>query len=364
MAKTSTQDPPCQLGRPRPDPALDPDLPGAETGDPCEAQAEAPASEPPMTTARPPAVAGYFYDADPKALAGAVQRHLDGAPADPERDPERPPKALIAPHAGYVYSGSVAASAYRAIAPLRESVRRVVLLGPSHRVALRGLAAPSVDAFVTPLGPVPVDREAVDRILALPQVRVLDAAHAEEHSLEVQLPFLQTVLERFTLVPLSVGDATAEEVAAVLETLWGGDETLIVVSSDLSHYHDYATAQRLDEETTRAIEELRPEGLGRESACGRVPARGLLVAAKRHGLSARTLDVRNSGDTAGTRDRVVGYGAWAFEPRPAPARGYYGARERGLLLDVARRSLAQGLETGRGAIVSVPAHPPKLREAR
>jgi MEMO1 family protein len=265
----------------------------------------------PVRRARPPAVAGSFYPAEPERLRAAVAGYLGEVAAHAGRT-AAPPKALIAPHAGYVYSGPVAASAYALLAAQRERIERVVLLGPSHRVPLRGLAAPSVDAFQTPLGEVPLDRAALERALALPQVQVLDAAHAWEHSLEVQLPFLQCVLGGFQLVPLVVGEASPGEVAEVLELLWGGDETLVVVSSDLSHYYDYETARRLDAATSRAIEELRPEGLDEESACGRMPARGLLLAAKRHGLRARTLDLRSSGETAGPRDQVVGYGAYAF----------------------------------------------------
>jgi AmmeMemoRadiSam system protein B len=260
---------------------------------------------------RSPAVAGSFYPADADALRSLVDRYLQQALQNAA--PQGPaPKALIAPHAGFVYSGPVAASAYALLAPRRAAIERVVLFGPSHRVPLRGLAAPSCDAYRTPLGEVPLDRPALEGALALPQVRVLDAAHAFEHSLEVHLPFLQRALDAFRLVPLVVGDAAPEEVAEVLDLLWGGDETLVVVSSDLSHYYDYETARRLDAATSRAIEALRPEALDEESACGRVPARGLLVAARRRGLRARTLDLRSSGDTAGSRDRVVGYGAYAF----------------------------------------------------
>jgi AmmeMemoRadiSam system protein B/AmmeMemoRadiSam system protein A len=297
---------------------------------------------------RQPAVAGSFYPADPRELESVVRGYLNKVEEDPDQDAEAP-----------------AARAYRQLEPVRESVRRVVLLGPSHRGALRGLAASSAEAFVTPLGSVPLDGEAAERILELPQVRALDEAHRAEHSLEVQLPFLQCVLGEFKLVPLSVGDASTEEVASVLEALWGGPETLVVVSTDLSHYRDYATARYLDEETTRAIEELRADGLGSDSACGRVPARGLLAVAKRRGLVARTLDVRNSGDTAGEPHRVVGYGAWAFEPRRSREWGYYGPRERRLLLQVARGSLEEGLRNeGHGLVVSVPNYPPKLRENR
>jgi AmmeMemoRadiSam system protein B len=259
---------------------------------------------------RPPAVAGRFYPADPEALARDVRAHLaTAAPADPATGS---PKALIVPHAGYLYSGPIAGSAYRALAARPQRIERVVLLGPSHRVALRGLAAPDADAFASPLGDVPIDRACLAELLALPQVCVLDSAHAAEHSLEVQLPFLQCALGAFRLVPLSVGDAEPEAVAEVLERAWGGPETLIVVSSDLSHYHDYATARRLDAQTSAAIEALDPSGVGPQAACGRVPVRGLLLAARRARLRARTLDLRSSGDTAGSRERVVGYGAYVF----------------------------------------------------
>lgn len=259
-------------------------------------------------TIRRPAVAGSFYPGTARELEAEVRGFLrDAVPAGGAA-----PKALIAPHAGYVYSGPVAATAYAAVAPLVAAVTRVVLLGPSHRMWFEGLAASGADAFSTPLGEIPIDRGAVAKIAALPQVSIIDQAHEQEHSLEVHLPFLQCALDEFALVPLSVGSATPEEVAEVLELLWGGPETLIVVSSDLSHYYDYQTAQRLDAQTTRAIEELRPEGLDEESACGRVPARGLLLAARRHGLRARAVDVRNSGDTAGPKDRVVGYGSYLF----------------------------------------------------
>ena len=228
-------------------------------------------------------------------------------------EPEGPaPKALIAPHAGYIYSGPVAASAYARLAAARETIERVVLLGPAHRVPFRGIAASSATAFATPMGSVPVDVEAVRSIRALPRVVVLDEAHRLEHSLEVQLPFLQRVMGDFSVVPLLVGDATAEEVAEVLEALWGGPATAIVISSDLSHYHDYETARRLDAATSRAIEELRPDDIGPDQACGRLPIKGLLRVARAHGLKATTVDLRNSGETAGPRRDVVGYGAWVF----------------------------------------------------
>jgi AmmeMemoRadiSam system protein B len=263
-----------------------------------------------MSPTRAPAVAGFFYPEDSAELESAVASYLAAVPAPPNNAPT--PKALIVPHAGYVYSGPIAASGYARIGGQRSTIRRVVLLGPSHRIPLRGLAASSADAFDTPLGAVPIDRDAIDAVLDFQQVQIFDAAHRDEHSLEVQLPFLQCVLEDFSLVPLSVGDADPEEVAEVIERLWGGPETLIVVSSDLSHYYDYETARRLDAATTRAIEALDANALEPESACGRVPARGLLAAAKHHGLSVETVDLRSSGDTAGDKQRVVGYGSYVF----------------------------------------------------
>lgn len=261
-----------------------------------------------MSTAkiRPPAVAGTFYPADATELRAMIRGFL----AQVDIDEEAPPKAIIVPHAGYIYSGPVAASAYARLRSARNLIRRVVLLGPSHRVPFYGLATTTADQFATPLGTVPVDQAAIARISGLRQITLLDEAHALEHSLEVHIPFLQETLEAFTLVPLVVGDASPQDVAQVLEMLWGGPETLIVISSDLSHYHDYATAQRMDRATSAAIEALRPQDIHYEQACGRNPVNGLLYLAKTHQLHAKTVDLRNSGDTAGPRDRVVGYGAY------------------------------------------------------
>jgi hypothetical protein len=263
---------------------------------------------------RPPAVAGMFYPADPGELAEAVDRYLAEGRETLAALPAAPPapKALIAPHAGYVYSGPIAGAAYALLRAQALGVERVVLLGPAHRVALSGLAASSADGFATPLGVVPVDRAPTDAALACAGVQVLDRAHATEHCLEVQLPFLQRVLDGVRIVPLLVGAASGEQVAAVIDRLWGGDETLVVVSSDLSHYHDYDTAARLDRATCAAIAALASERLGEGSACGRVPIAGLLATARHHGLHAHRLDLRNSGDTAGPRDEVVGYAAFAL----------------------------------------------------
>ena len=265
---------------------------------------------------RPAAVAGLFYPGDAATLRAQIAGLL-GAAGTPARDAA--PKILLAPHAGYVYSGAVAAEAYATLgAAARERIRRVVLLGPSHRVALRGLAAPTVEAFETPLGRIAIDRAALDSLADLPQVVARDDAHASEHALEVQLPFLQTVLADFRLVPLVVGHATPEAVAEVIARLWGGEETLIVISSDLSHYLPYARAQAADRATIDAVLRLDP-ALDHEQACGATPLAGALLAARAHGLAPRLLALCNSGDTAGDRARVVGYAAVAFERNDALA---------------------------------------------
>ena len=247
-----------------------------------------------------------FYPAQAATLKRAVTELLAAAPAG-----DGDAKAIIAPHAGYVYSGPTAARAYRLLESRRDRIRRVVLIGPAHRVYLQGLAVPSVDAFTTPLGDIAIDTKAVQQALDLPGVQISDEAHAAEHSLEVHLPFLQTVIDDFKLVPIVVGVCDAIEVETVLEALWGGDETLIVASSDLSHFHPYTEAQEIDANTTARIE-ARETSLRGEEACGAYALNGLLLAATAKGLRVRTLDVCNSGDTAGDRFRVVGYGAYAL----------------------------------------------------
>ena len=264
-----------------------------------------------MPAVREAVVDGLFYPAAPAALRAQVVDYLAGVGA--ADDVGRTPKLLIAPHAGYEYCGAVAAHAYALLGRRREPiVRRVVLLGPAHRVALGGLAAPNAEAFETPLGEVALDLAALAGLDDLPQVVRSDRVHEREHSLEVQLPFLQTQLGSFTLVPLVVGDADAEAVAQVLERLWGGDETLIVISSDLSHYLRYEQAQsrRPGHRAAHPGARRRPRP---HEACGAAAINGALLAARRHGLAPRLLALCNSGDTAGDRDRVVGYGAIAFE---------------------------------------------------
>jgi hypothetical protein len=268
-----------------------------------------------MTTrVRPPAVAGMFYPADPAELRRLVRASFDGAVAPPAASPS--PVALVVPHAGLVYSGPIAASAYRRLATLRDTVRRVVLLGPSHRVPLRGVGLTSADEWRTPLGSVTIDHRDDDILLELPFVTVNDDAHAPEHSLEVQLPFLQTVLDEFELLPLIVGAADADQVAAVIDAVWpptdAPPDTLVLVSTDLSHYHRYADAVALDTRTAAAIVARRDGDIADLDACGARPLRGLLRSAVRRGLEVEQLDLRNSGDTAGDRQRVVGYGAFAL----------------------------------------------------
>jgi len=265
---------------------------------------------------RSAAVAGLFYPRDASALVRSINEMLAGAKRS---DLKTPPKAIIAPHAGYIYSGPIAASVYALIEPLRSRIRRVLLLGPTHRVAVRGLALPGCTWFETPLGRIPIDEAAVAAIRDTPQVTVSPDAHELEHSLEVHLPFLQTLLSEFKLLPLAVGYAEPAQVAEVLDVLWGGDETLIVVSSDLSHYLAYREAQEVDRGTAQSIIELRSD-IDHEHACGATPVAGLAITARQRGLRARLIDLRNSGDTAGDKGRVVGYGAFAFYEDSAGAK--------------------------------------------
>lgn len=270
-----------------------------------------------QTATRLPAVAGAFYPADAKTLRREVEALLAGASRSPTAPAADPPKALICPHAGYVFSGPVAARAYSLLAPVRERICRVVLLGPAHRAAVRGLAIPTVAAFRTPLGDIPLDADGRTRLLGLPQVVADDKAHAFEHSLEVQLPFLQNMLDSFELLPLAVGAASPEAVGEVLDAAWGGPETLVVISSDLSHYLPYEAAQDADRASIERILAGRP--LDHAQACGATPINGLLLAARRRNLRPTLLDLRNSGDTAGDRSRVVGYAALAFSEPTRPA---------------------------------------------
>jgi AmmeMemoRadiSam system protein B/AmmeMemoRadiSam system protein A len=281
-------------------------------------------------------VAGLFYPRDAGSLAGEIKDFLDQADADPLSPGF--PKIVIAPHAGFIYSGAVAASAYDLLRPARGIVRRVVLLGPCHRVPVRGMALPAAGAFDTPLGRVSIDAAAVQALRGLPEVIDMAEAHAEEHSIEVHLPFLQHVLGQFSLVPLVVGRVAVEQVARALDLLWGGQETLVVISSDLSHYLRYDDARALDTGTAQAILGFDPR-ITHDQACGATPIGGAMLAAKRRALAPRLLDLRNSGDTAGGRSRVVGYGSFAFSASPDA----YGEEHGHTLLALARLSIGAAL---------------------
>ncbi len=309
-----------------------------------------------MASIRQPAVAGTFYSAEAAELETMVTAHLD-SPLAWDIDA----KALVVPHAGHAYSGAIAGAAYGSVRHMAERITRVVLLGPAHRVSFKGLAVPSADAHATPLGEIAVDWQSVAKALALPQVQISDAAFENEHSLEVHLPFLQRALGEFSLVPLLVGDAKPDAVEQVLRKLWGGPETLIVISTDLSHFHAYDAAQKLDAGATRAIETFNVEGLSGELACGFRPLAGLLRAARRLDLRPTTLDVRNSGDTAGDKSRVVGYGSYAFEYSGA-ARTPGKFREP--LLDIAQQSIRHGIVNGKCPNVEVLSFPHPMRTHR
>ncbi len=281
---------------------------------------------------RPPAVAGSFYPGKADELRRAIGTYLAEADAKIPRQPGAVPKAIIVPHAGYIYSGLTAAAAYRTLAPARGIITRVVMMGPCHQVGVPGIALPSATAFRTPLGDVSVERAAINTISSLPAVAVIDATHKDDHALEVHLPFLQVVLGDFKIVPMIVGGSTAEDVARVLEALWGGPETLILISSDLSHYLPYDAARKIDDATRQAIERIDALALGDNQACGRHSIKGLMLVARAKGLTVSTADIRNSGDTAGPKDRVVGYGSWLFhEPKTTMVSQAPTARKRPII---------------------------------
>ncbi|TWI74297.1 hypothetical protein LZ24_00900 [Desulfobotulus alkaliphilus] len=259
---------------------------------------------------RSPAVASLFYPGDALRLGQEVSSLLEKAGTFSGLLP----KAMVVPHAGYVWSGGLAATACKLLIPMKNQIRRVVLLGPAHRVYLRGIALPSSTAFATPFGEVGLDTDLLQKLAAaFSCVKVMDAAHAMEHSLEVILPFLQKTLDSFTLVPLVVGETDAHKVASVLDDLWGGEETLILVSSDLSHFKDYASARTMDLKTAQAIEAMDLSGISPDAACGVYPLRGFLISALRRSLKVHRLGLYNSGDVSGDKaGEVVGYGAWAF----------------------------------------------------
>ncbi len=303
---------------------------------------------------RPAAVAGAFYPAKADELRDVITNMFNAVEVDINT-----PKALIVPHAGYIYSGPTAAAAYAGLRSIKQRIRRVILLGPAHRVYVKGMALPTATAFTTPLGNISIDRQAVKQIKRLPQVCLFDDAHAQEHSLEVQLPFLQMSLDHFSLVPIVVGEATPEQVAEALDLLWGGDETLIVISSDLSHFHDYTTAIRIDAATAAAIENLSYKDIDPEQACGCRPVNGLLLAARQRRLQVSRHGLCNSGDTAGSRDRVVGYGAWSLHEKQM-----LDEKQRQQLINIARQSIEQGFNTGQALELDTSKFSGELCETR
>ena len=338
-----------------------------------------------MATVRPAAVAGIFYPGDPKQLDASVQFYLAEATATIENSRGPVPKAIIVPHAGYIYSGLTAAAAFARLGPIRDKIKRVVMMGPCHRVAVNGLALSGADEFATPLGSIPIDKEAVRRAVELPGVEIFDDTHKQDHSLEVHLPFLQVLLDEFSIVPFIVGQASVEQVARVLEDLWGGEETLILISSDLSHYLNYDAARSMDDQTRQAIEGLDISALGDKQACGRYAVKGLMQVARERGLSPSTVDVRNSGDTAGDKDRVVGYGSWVFvpsrdaQPKPRtprqsddptalPVEDFAEATRQMMtnfganMLQVAAASICYTLQSGKQLMANIETFPPELRE--
>ena len=315
-----------------------------------------------MNSIRPAAVAGTFYPSESKDLEAMIFNFLSKATArTPIGAPA--PKAIIAPHAGYIYSGANAALAYARLKPASKTIRRVVLLGPSHRVSLQGVALSSAKCFITPLGKVPTDGNGALEIIDLPQVQVLDECHAEEHSLEVQLPFLQATLNQFKVLPIVVGNCSPNQISEILDILWGGPETLIVISTDLSHFLNNDTARKLDLVTARAIEALLPESINDNQACGHHPLKGFLTLAKQRKLKVKTLGLCNSADTIGSKDKVVGYGSWAFsEQDDFESKTHALLRNHGkVLLKLAAQSIQHGLTTSAPMIVNPDDYPSALR---
>lgn len=291
-----------------------------------------------MATIRSAAVAGTFYPGDQQELISLVDGMLNAA-----KTSEPCPKVIIAPHAGYIYSGTVAAQVYGRLSNHKHAISRVVLLGPSHKLGFRGIAASTADKFSTPLGDIPLAVDSIKYLATTNDVGYLDQAHEQEHSLEVHLPFLQRALGSFELIPLVVGNSSKEKVAEVLEQLWGADETLIVISSDLSHYHDYAEAKHMDALTSQKIISLQDTLTGKE-ACGCMPLSGLLYLAKQHGMKVEEVELLNSGDTAGSKDRVVGYGAFVVNDGKLIKKEHnYSLANRQSMLQLARDAIMQAL---------------------
>jgi AmmeMemoRadiSam system protein B/AmmeMemoRadiSam system protein A len=311
-----------------------------------------------LSECRKPAVAGFFYPEEAEELSTTVDSLIREAKWSRVED-DQPPFAIIVPHAGYVYSAPVAAPAYALLPRFKEQINRVLLIGPAHRIAFRGIASPSVGRFSTPIGDVQLDGDAMMALSRLPQVVIRDDAHAQEHSLEVQLPFLQRALDRFDLIPLVVGLASADEVAEVISVMTAEPGTVVVISSDLSHYLDSEAARRLDRQTVDAILALDGQAITDEGACGRSPIKGLLKVARVLDLKPELLDLRNSGDTAGTKDRVVGYASLVFR---RTATGGLRRAERETLLHVAQSAIRRGLAEGAPPTIEAGGYAPALAQ--
>lgn len=315
-----------------------------------------------MTIIRPPAVAGTFYPADADLLRSEIDGLIDAALHSGIAQQETAtPKAIIVPHAGLMFSGSLAALGFATVRALKDTIKRIVIIGPAHRMAFQGIALARADQFATPLGNMRCDLPALQKALALPHVQMLDDAHTLEHGLEIELPFIQRLFGEQSdigIVPLLVSRCSPRQVHEVIEKLWGGPETLIVISSDLSHFHDYDTAKKMDNRTRAMIENFDAENIDTNDACGALPVAGMLMAARNRGMKIKTLGMRNSGDVTGDKSRVVGYGAWAVYDGKASGMGGDGEddftkatetliRTHGpAMLDLCRQSILHGIETG------------------
>jgi len=326
-----------------------------------------------MTVIRPAAIAGTFYPADANELRTTIANLMASAATHAPR--ESAPKAIIVPHAGLVFSGAIAADGFATLLPATRTIKRLVIIGPAHRMAFQGIAVADATAFATPLGNVAVDEAAINSVLTLPQVQRLNAAHVQEHGLEIELPFIQHIFDNqpdVTIVPLLVSRCAAHQVEEVVEKLWGGPETLIVISSDLSHFHDDATARQMDDRTRQLIENFRAEELGFDDACGCLPIVGLLRAARKRGMDVKTLSLQNSSIASGDTSRVVGYGAWAFyDSAPHDAKndesGFTDATQNILnrhgkgLLRLASQSIRHGLSQDAPLQANIDTLPDELK---
>jgi len=314
-----------------------------------------------MTIIRPPAVAGTFYPNDADILRSEIDGLMDAALHSDAVSGDVSPKAIIVPHAGLMFSGSLAALGFATVRALKDTIKRIVIIGPAHRMAFQGIALARADQFATPLGNMRCDLPALQKALALPHVQMLDDAHTLEHGLEIELPFIQRLFGEdadIGIVPLLVSRCSPRQVHEVIEKLWGGPETLIVISSDLSHFHDYDTAKKMDNRTRAMIENFDAENIDTNDACGALPVAGMLIAARNRGMKIKTLGMRNSGDVTGDKSRVVGYGAWAVYDGKASGMGGDGEddftkatetliRTHGsAMLDLCRQSILHGMETG------------------